>query len=135
MPSASSPVRDALESYIAGRIKAERLVIAVAAAYYGEAGRGKREGLQPLIDVIERASPGIVELGSVESSPGFGIRLAERPFPRQYESELRRAAEACLASERTTGVIKVPPPAVPASRPGVIARIVGAIRRLFSASA
>src|SRR5229473_2263924 len=37
MPSASSLVKDALESYIAGGVKAERLVIAVSAAYYREA--------------------------------------------------------------------------------------------------
>ncbi len=134
MPSASSPVRDALEAFVAGRIKPERLVIAVAAAYYGETGRGKRETLRPLIDVIERASPGIVELGSDASSPGFGIRLAERPFPKQYESDLRRAVEAYLASERPTGVIAMSHPPVRASGPGVIARIVGAVRRLFAGS-
>ena len=39
MPSASSPVKDALESYVAGRVKAERLVVAVAAEYYRDAGR------------------------------------------------------------------------------------------------
>jgi len=89
--------------------------------------------LQPLIDVIERASPGVVELGSVESGPGFGIRLAERPFPKQYEAALRRAAEACLASERTTGVIDVA--AVQSSQPGLIARIAGAVRRFFAGGA
>src|SRR6266566_1558134 len=100
MPFASSPVRDALEGYVAGRIKAERLVIAVATAHYGgEEGRGKGEGLQPLIEVIDRASPGIVELGSVESQPGFAVQPAERPFPKQYEAELRRAAAECLGRE------------------------------------
>src|SRR5437879_7159986 len=97
MPSASSPVKDALESYVAGRVKAERLVIAVSAAYYGNARNGQRESLQPLIDVIDRASPGIVELGTAQGGSGFAISLAERPFPRQYEAELRRAAEAVLA--------------------------------------
>ena len=129
MPFASSPVRDALEGYVAGRIKAERLVIAVATAYYGgEEGRGKGEGLQPLIAVIDRASPGIVELGSVESQPGFAVQLAERPFPKQYEAELRRAAEEYLgretAGEEGRGKGK-----------GVIARMLGAIRGLFGASA
>src|SRR3989454_5116051 len=74
MPSESSPVKEALESYVAGRVKAERLVVAVAAEYYRDAlnpkglpnGRGKREMLRPLIDVIDRASPGIVELGTVQ---------------------------------------------------------------------
>lgn len=133
MPSGSSPVRDALESYLAGRVKAERLVIAVAAAYYRDEGRGSRDGLGPLIEIIDRASPGIVELGSVTGGPGFDVRLAERPFPRQHEPDLRRAVEAYLASERTTGVITPLAPGAPS--PGMLTRIVGAIRRLFSASA
>jgi hypothetical protein len=93
----SSPARDALESYVAGRVKAERLVIAVSTAYYRETGNGKREALQPLIDVIDRASPGIVELGTATGGPGFDIRLAERPFPKQYEAQLREAAETVLS--------------------------------------
>src|SRR5438876_8135097 len=97
MPSVSSPVKVALESYVAGRLKAERLVIAVSAEYYREARDGRREALQPLIDVIDRASPGIVELGTVQGGSGFAISLAKRPFPKQYEAELRRAAEAVLA--------------------------------------
>src|SRR5436309_2349135 len=76
MPSVSSPVKVALESYVAGRLKAERLVIAVSAEYYREARDGRREALQPLIDVIDRASPGIVELGTATGGPGFDIRLA-----------------------------------------------------------
>src|SRR5436305_1064607 len=94
MPSVSSPVKVALESYVAGRLKAERLVIAVSAEYYREARDGRREALQPLIDVIDRASPGIVELGIATGGPGFDIRLAERPFPKQYEAPPREAAEA-----------------------------------------
>ena len=139
MSSGSSPVKDTLEAYVAGRVKAERLVIAVAAAYYGREGvRGIRDGLGPLIEIIDRASPGVVEIGGVVGgAQGFDIRLAERSFPKQYEQELRRAAEAYLASHRTTGVISAPPPAPgtpPASTRGVFARLVGAIRRLFSAS-
>src|ERR1700704_407528 len=97
MPSGSSPVRDALESCVAGRVKAERLVIAVSAEYYREARDGRRETLRPLIDVIDRASPGIVELGTAQGGSGFDIRLPERPFPKEHEAELRRAAEAVLA--------------------------------------
>jgi hypothetical protein len=126
----SSPVKAALESYVAGRLQAERFVIAVATAYYGERGATSRAELQPLIDVIERASPGIVELGRVEATPGFELRLGERPFPKQYETALRRAAEACLASERTTGVLDVT--AVP--NLGLLARVARAIRRLFGTS-
>ena len=143
MSSGSSPVKDTLEAYVAGRVKAERLVIAVAAAYYGREGvRGIRDGLGPLMDIIDRASPGIVELGGdVGGGQGFDIRLAERSFPKQYEPDLRRAVEAYLASHRTTGVIDVPPTppatsvAPPAPTMGVLARFVGAIRRLFGASA
>jgi hypothetical protein len=137
MSSESSPVRETLEGYVAGRVKAERLVIAIAAAYYGREGTpGVRDGLGPLIEIIDRASPGIVELGGVGEGGGdgggFDIRLAERSFPKQHEPVLRHAVEAYLASHRTTGVIPTPTAGVPA--PGVLARIVGAIWRLFSGS-
>ncbi|HEX4599876.1 MAG TPA: hypothetical protein VH116_00680 [Gemmatimonadales bacterium] len=165
MPSGSSPVREALESYVAGRLKPERLVITVAAAFYGAGGdagsargaRGaRREGvaageeLQAVIDVIDRASPGIVELASVEGGPGFDVRLAERPFPTEFEAELRRVAAAVLARPGAPPArLPAPPPPPtappssasapgPAARPatdGVVVRLVRALRRLFSASA
>src|SRR5256884_5694035 len=101
----SSSIRRELEGFVAGRVQAERLVIAVSAAYYRDSRNGNRETLQPLIDVIDRASPGIVELGIVPGGAGFEIRLAERPFPSQYEAALRRAADAVLSGngERETG--------------------------------
>jgi len=134
MPSASSPVKDALESYVAGRLKAERLVIAISAEYYREARDGRREALQPLIDVIDRASPGIVELGTATGGTGFEIRLAERPFPKQHEAELRRVAEAVLSGcgMRDTGWVNPAAATHPASR---ISHLVSWIRRLFRGSA
>ncbi|SRR5712691_5624157 len=133
MPSASFPVRDALESYVAGRGKAERLVIAVSAAYYGDARNGQRESLQPLIDVIDRASPGIVELGTAQGDSGFDVRLAERPFPKQHEPELRRAAEAVLSGSgmRDAGWEYDAKATHPASR---ISHLGSWIRRLFRGS-
>ncbi|HYL54840.1 MAG TPA: hypothetical protein VEU73_04590 [Gemmatimonadales bacterium] len=109
-------------------------MIAVATAYYGRDGAaGSRDGLGPLVEIIDRASPGVVQLGGAARGGGFDIRLAERSFPKQYEPELRRAVEAYLASHRTTGLISVPL-ASPAPA-GALSRIVGAIRRLFGASA
>src|SRR5437899_1139890 len=150
--SASSPISLAIAGYVAGRVTPERLVAQVAAAYYdgGEAGEGgtrkdslavggKREELRPLIEVIDRASPGIAELGSVESGPGFDIRLAERPCPKQDESEPRRARESCLVRERSGeeagegGTLK---DSLTVGEKGVLlSRVLGVIRRLFSASA
>src|SRR5438094_2782318 len=126
MPSGFSPVKEALEAYVAGRVKAERLVVAVAAEYYRDALNGKREMLRPLIDVIDRASPGIVELGRADGGPGFEVRLVERPFPKQHEAELRRAAEAVLAGsgKRETGNV----------RQAEAAGVWGWIRRLFRGS-
>src|SRR6266576_4322822 len=118
MPSGFSPVKEALEAYVAGRVKAERLVVAVAAEYYRDALNGKREMLRPLIDVIDRASPGIVERGTVQGGSGFDVRLAERPFPKQHEPELRRAAEAVLSGceMRAAGGVKSEEATPPASR-------------------
>jgi hypothetical protein len=129
MSSASFPVRQALEGYIAGRVKAERVVVIVTEAYYRETGHGKRDTLRPLIEIIERAHPGVVELSGAREGPGFGVRLAERPFPKEYEGALRQAAQAMLSGHAAT--------TFPVSRvplPGLVARLVGAIRRLFTAS-
>ena len=137
----SSPVKEALESYLAGRVKAERLVIAISAEYYREARDGRRDALQPLIDVIDRASPGIVELGTATGGPGFDIRLAERPFPKQHEAELRRAAEMVLSGcgMRDAGWEHDAGPTHPASRiPHLgsrISHLVAWIRSLFRGSA
>lgn len=130
----SSAVKEALESFVAGRLKAEQLVIAVTTAYYGERGAGSREQLRPLIEVIDRASPGIVELGRVEATPGFELRLGERPFPREYESELRRATAAVLsgAGGGTTGAAAAGAAGAGApGRAGLLARVWRVIGRVF----
>jgi len=136
MPSGSSPVNEALEAYLAGRVKAERLVIAVSAVYYRESENGTREALQPLMDVIDRASPGIVELGTVQGGSGFDVRLAERPFPKQYEVQLREAAATVLSGGgmRDAGWVNPAAATHPSSRislPGVVSWI----RSLFRSSA
>src|SRR5439155_12133360 len=115
-------------------VKAERLVVTVAAEYYRDAANGKRETLRPLIDVIDRASPGIVELGTATGGPGFDIRLAERPFPKQYEAQLREAAEVVLSGsgKRDAGYVKAVETTHPASR---ISHLVSWIRSLFRGSA
>jgi hypothetical protein len=125
----SSSIRRELEGFVAGRVNPERVVIAVSAAYYRDSRNGNRETLQPLIDVIDRASPGIVEIGVVAGGAGFEIRLAERPFPTEYEAELRRAAETVLRGTHDVGAQHAAP--LPKS-PGVIALLVSAVRRLFS---
>ncbi len=124
--SASSPVSLAIAGYVAGRVKPEGLVALVSAAYYGDGGRGTRDGLKPLIDVIQRAAPGVVELAARPGGAGFAIRLAERPFSKQYEAELRRAAENYLLKNSL---------AVEGKGDGLVGRALAAIRRLFSASA
>src|SRR5439155_22781291 len=125
----SSSVRRELEGFVAGSVKAERLVIAVSAAYYRDSRNGNRETLQPLIDVIDRASPGIVELGIVSGGAGFEIRLAERPFPKECEPELRRAAEAVLGR----GEAREKAGEGGSAQPVLVARLVGAVRRLLGA--
>jgi hypothetical protein len=119
---------------VAGRVKAERLVIAVSAAYYGDTSNGKRKSLQPLIDVIDRASPGIVELGTVQGGSGFAVSLAERPFPKQYEAELRRAAENYLGRGEARGQTGREAGEGGTAQRGIVARLVAAVRRMFSPS-
>ena len=141
-----SAARRALEGYVAGRLEADRVVAAVTAAYYretgkgeretgngkGETAQGEREALRPVIEVVERAAPGVVELAGRADGPGFEVRVVERPFPKQYEAELRRAAEAVLGAWNTgpdQGAGKPPADA------GWMSRLVRAVLRLFHASA
>ncbi len=127
-----SAVSEAVTGFLEGRVKPEHVVIAVAAEYYRDSRNGNRETLQPLIDVIDRASPGIVELGIVSGGAGFEIRLAERPFPKEYEPELRRTAETVLRGTTDVGAQHAAPlPDWPTR--GLIARVVSAVRRLFRA--
>lgn len=118
---------EALEAYLAGRVTAENAVAAVAAEYYGEQGARSKERLQPLIEIIERAHPGVVELTGSNDRPGFAVRLAERPFPKRYESQLRSAASAALETYLPS------PIPLPASRPSLWQRVVRAVRRIFNA--
>ncbi|MGH2670173.1 MAG: hypothetical protein ACRDH5_13845 [bacterium] len=113
-----------LQGYVAGRVKAERVVAAVTAAYYGARGSGIGTRLQPLMGIIERAHPGVVELVASRDPAGFEVRLAERPFPKQFEADLRRAAERVLAGAAPGGD----------PEPPFWARLYRAIRSVFTAS-
>lgn len=121
--SSGPSVNEALAGYVAGRTTAAQLASVVAAAYYQ--GDGRREMLRPLMEVIERAHPGIIELRGTTDKPGFAIRLQERPFPRQYEPALRDAAVRVAGTASNIS---------PVPAPGLFTRIMRAIRRAFSAS-
>jgi hypothetical protein len=122
-------VSETLEGYVAGRVKAERVVEAVAAAYYEEQGARSREQLRPLMDVIERAHPGVVELAGTTDGPGFAVRVSERPFPREYEGAMREAVQVVLGKAECSAPRSVLP------APGLLSRLYTAVRRLFTASA
>ena len=131
MSSDSSAASQALSDFLAGRAKAERVVAAVAEACYRRGARQEsaRATLRPVLEVIERAAPGVVELARTEGGAGFDIRLAERPFPKQYEAELRQAAATVLAGMEGSGGSVTSP-----SKPGLWARMIRAVRRLLNAS-
>jgi len=129
--SSDSSVRDALEGYIAGRLSAEQLVGVVAGAYYVQRDRATREQLRPLMEIIERAHPGFVALFGSVDAPGFAVRLAERPFPKRLEAELRQGVQALLAGGFTDS--SVPASRSPVPAPGLFSRILQAIRNVFSA--
>jgi hypothetical protein len=132
MSSATSDVRQTLEGYVAGRVKAERLVEVVTAAYYGrDAGTGMRDALRPVIGIIERAHPGVIELSGTAGGPGFAVRLADRPFPKRFEAALRGAAETVLVGAQHAAPLQDVPPA---RTTGLVARLLQAVRRLFTAS-
>lgn len=126
---------------MAGRLDADGVVAAVTAAYYRETGKGgtgggERETLRPVVEVIERAAPGVVELAGNPDGPGFEIRVLGRPFPKQYEADLRTAALTVLTGERggEPGPATGTHGAAPRHVPGLVRRVVRAILRLFNAS-
>ena len=100
--SSGSSVNEALTGYAAGRVTAEQLAGVVAAAYYGNGAQGLGPGgrLKPLMEMIERAHPGVVELSGSAEKPGFGVRLAEpalysvyRRVRKLWRKQLRRRSE------------------------------------------
>src|SRR5207249_11302397 len=97
--------------------------------------------LQPWVCGLVRASPRIVEVGTARGGSGFEIRLAERPFTKQYQAELRRAAEAVLSGGgmRDAGWVQGTEATHPVSRiPHLASRIshlLSWIRSLFRGSA
>lgn len=142
--SASSAVRTLLAGYLDGRVPADRLIPALAAEYYRTGDQRTRDALRPIMDVIERAAPGVGQLARTAGGAGFDIRLAERTFPASDEAELRRAISSTLgawgggggkaavgAAPAGEGVSKGQPTP---EAPGFLTRIFQAVRRLFSAS-
>ena len=121
--SSESSANEVLAGYAAGRVSAEQLVAAVTAAYYRGRGTESREQLRPIMELIERAHPGVVELSGNGERPGFAVRLAERPFPKRYEAELR---------QMVAGLVSAPPPGSPLPVPSLFTRVLRAIRRVFS---
>ena len=129
MSSASSAARDLLAAFVAGRVPAARLVPAIAFEYYRSSDAAHRARLQPVIEVIERAAPGVARLARTGTGAGFDIQLDERPFPETFETSLKEAAASVLAVWGTA------PAAGTASGAGFWSRLIDRVRRLFSASA
>jgi hypothetical protein len=126
--SSATSVNEALTGYLAGRVTAEQLAGTVTAAYYRERGMGNGEWLKPVIEVIERAHPGVVELAGSAEKPGFAVWLAERRFPKRLEGDLRGAVEGIVAIHHSPVPESAGAPGV-----GVLARVYQAVRRFFSA--
>lgn len=135
--SAASSINDVLAAYVAGREKATRVVAVVAEVYYRETRDGRRETLRPVMDVIERAAPGLVELVGSPGKPGFEIRLAQREFPKAYEADLKRAVEAALVGGGKRETVDVKRGTTDNGQPktSLMSRFFSAVKRMFSASA
>jgi len=113
-------------------VPADRLVSAIAAEYYRSPDARQRSALRPVMEVIERAAPGVARLARTEAGAGFEIQPAERPFPETFESSLQEAAASVLAAG--WGAAPHAAAAEAATGLGFWSRLVGRVRRLFSAS-
>jgi len=122
--SSETSFNQTLSAYLGGDLTAEQLVGAVSSLYYRDRGNGTRDALRPVMELIERAHPGVIELSGSEARPGFAVKLAERPFPKKLEHELRQAVEKALGTASTL-------PSSPIPRPGFLRRFVAAVRKLF----
>ena len=94
-----------LEAYVAGRVSADRVVGLVAVRYYGASTGAEREGLRPLVRVIEQADPGVAELVAAAGPPGFDVRVPGRKFAPEFDADLRAAARVALTA---AGVVEAP---------------------------
>jgi hypothetical protein len=133
MSSASSA--NPLAAYLAGQLTAEQLVAAVTADYYGARDSGLGTRLKPLMEIIERAHPGVVELSGNGEKPGYAVRLAERPFPKRHEAELREAVRKAVQNDvGAQHAAPLPDRSTPVPRStGILTRIIRAIRNIFTA--
>jgi len=126
----SSAVNQVLADYVAGRAGVGELVRAVRTAHYGAAARAE-PAWQALVETIERAVPGMLELSSTAGTPGFALRPLEDSVSTAHEAQLREAAQAVLAALPSGGDaarVSAQPLAV---RPPLWRRIVRTVRRLF----
>ncbi len=112
---------------------ADRLIPAIAAEYYRSPDARQRTALRPVMEVIERAAPGVARLARTEAGAGFDIQLAERPFPETFESSLKAAAASVLAGAWEAA--PQPTAREVATGLGFWSRLAERVRRLFSASA
>jgi len=108
---------------------AQQLVGVVAAEYWIlEPGSRSRELLRPIMEVIEKAHPGIVALSGSSAKPGFAVQLTERPFPKRYDADLQTAVQAVVLQP-----VDSPDPSSRLQAPGFFTRIVQTIRKIFTA--
>ncbi len=131
--SSAISASDVLWEYHCERAAAEQVVAVVTTEYY-RVGGGARNPLKPVMDVIERAHPGFVELASSPDKPGFQVTLAVRPFPKRYEHELHAAVREALLVLRPQQIKRSQDPAPPAEE-SRWKRWLRAVRRVFTASA
>ena len=132
----SLAVNHVLAEYVAGRTGVGDLVRAVRAAHYGADARSDPTW-RALVETIERALPGKLELSSAAGSPGFALTPLEESVSQVHQTQLREAVQAVLAAlpsvdapARPTSRPDAPRPSNRA-RPPLWRRIVRAVGRLF----
>jgi hypothetical protein len=133
----SSPVREILTAFVAGRATRDELVRAVRAAHYQASGP-TGPAWQALVETIERSVPGTLELVATSERPGFVVQPLQGPVDLDEASlreAVRRALDAWTNPVPSTGPPPVARPDAPAPREGLLLRLVRRVRNFFRGGA
>jgi hypothetical protein len=116
-------VKRTLQGFRSGSVPAERMAEEVCRVYYEN--KQKAAVLQPVVEVIERVSPGKVRLTAGGGS-GYTLEGFDRDVPKEAREALRAAVDLALAAFPEASAV-----AEASSKRGLLAKMWDGIRGFF----